>query len=198
MDYGDRNSGVTRDYSHDDQGMSYSVGRAPLSPYLSIDPTYLNQGGAEFVFPTDSKKKRSWGEQMFSGIGTSYLCGITIGGSWGLYEGLRNPDGKTFKLRLNSVLNGCTRRGPFVANSLGIIALMYSSFDALIAKARGEEDAFNSIGAAVATGMVFKSTAGIRPIAIAGALGGTLATAYYFGEKLMESRGTTISAPNWA
>ena len=36
----------------------------------------LYQGGAEFVFPTDSKKKRSWGEQMFSGIGTSYMCGM--------------------------------------------------------------------------------------------------------------------------
>lgn len=36
----------------------------------------FHQGGAEFVFPTDSKKKRSWGEQMFSGIGTSYMCGM--------------------------------------------------------------------------------------------------------------------------
>ena len=38
------------------------------------------------------------------------------------------------------------------------IALMYSSFDALIGKVRGEDDAANSIAAAVATGMVFKST----------------------------------------
>ena len=36
---------------------------------------FLFKGGAEFVFPTDSKKKRSWGERMFSGIGTSYMCG---------------------------------------------------------------------------------------------------------------------------
>ena len=38
---------------------------------------------------------------MFSGIGTSYLTGLVIGGSWGFYEGLRNPDGKTMKLRVN-------------------------------------------------------------------------------------------------
>ena len=57
--------------------------------------------GAEFVFPTDQKKQRTWGERMFSGIGSSYLTGLVIGGSWGLFEGLRNPDGKTMKLRIN-------------------------------------------------------------------------------------------------
>ena len=71
-----------------------------------IPNTYGNSisfqgGGAEFVFPTDQKKTRTWGERMFSGIGTSYVTGLVIGGSWGFYEGLRNPDGKTMKLRIN-------------------------------------------------------------------------------------------------
>jgi len=78
-------------------------------------------------------------------------------------------------------------------------ALMYCSLDTLIGKLRGgEEDAFNSVGAATLTGMIFKSTAGLRPIAIAGALGGGLATAYHFGEKLLNSRGHSITTPNWA
>ena len=78
-------------------------------------------------------------------------------------------------------------------------ALMYCSLDTLIGKLRGgEEDEFNSIGAATLTGMLFKSTAGVRPIAIAGALGGGLATAYHFGEKLWNSRGHSLSTPNWA
>lgn len=59
---------------------------------------------------------------------------------------------------LFSVLNGCTRRGPFLANSLGIIALMYCSLDSLIEKVRGEEDQLNSIAAAASAGMIFKST----------------------------------------
>ncbi|EDO34000.1 predicted protein [Nematostella vectensis] len=199
MDLRDRSEGFESSVPSPPIGMDYSGSPRPaLSPYLSIDPTYLNQGGAEFVFPTDQKKKRGWGERMFSSIGTSYMCGLAAGGSLGLYEGLRNPDGKTFKLRLNSVLNGCTRRGPFAANSLGVIALMYSSFDSLYGKLRGEEDELNSIAAAVTTGMIFKSTAGVRPIAIAGALGGSLAAAYHFGEKLLEGRGQTISTPNWA
>jgi len=76
---------------------------------------------------------------------------------------------------------------------------MYCSLDTLIGKIRGgEEDELNSVGAATLTGMIFKSTAGVRPIAIAGALGGGLAAAYHFGEKLLNSRGHSISTPNWA
>ena len=36
---------------------------------------HLKDGGAEFVFATDSQKKRGWGERMFSSIGTSYMTG---------------------------------------------------------------------------------------------------------------------------
>ncbi|KAK3697770.1 hypothetical protein QZH41_010316 [Actinostola sp. cb2023] len=118
--------------------------------------------------------------------------GIGTGGSYGLYEGLKNPDGKTLKLRLNSVPSGDC------CNVL-VLALMYCSLDSLIEKVRGEEDQINSIGAAAGAGMIFKSTAGIRPIAIAGAIGGSLAAVYHFGEKLLEGRGQTISStPNWA
>ena len=63
-----------------------------------------------------------------------------------------------FVFHLFSVLNGCTRRGPFVANNLGILALMYSTLDYGIGKLRDKEDQYNSIAAAVSTGVIFKST----------------------------------------
>jgi import inner membrane translocase subunit TIM23 len=63
-----------------------------------------------------------------------------------------------FVFLLFSVLNGCTRRGPFVANNLGILALMYSTLDYGIGKLRDKEDHYNSIAAAVSTGVIFKST----------------------------------------
>ena len=47
--------------------------------------------------------------------------GLAVGGVWGLYEGLWRPDGKTVRLRMNAVLNGITRRGPFTGNSLGVL-----------------------------------------------------------------------------
>ena len=62
------------------------------------------------------------------------------------------------KLCSFSVLNGCTRRGPFVANSLGVLALMYSTLDYGIGKLREKDDQYNSIAAAVTTGVIFKST----------------------------------------
>lgn len=48
-------------------------------------------------------------------------AGLAVGGVWGLYEGLWRPDGKTVRLRMNAVLNGITRRGPFTGNSLGVL-----------------------------------------------------------------------------
>lgn len=46
---------------------------------------------------------------------------MLAGGTWGLWEGLRRPEGSTAKLRLNSVLNGCTRRGPFLGNTGAVL-----------------------------------------------------------------------------
>ena len=202
MNLGRSDGRYTEEYSSNDptMGVSVNANTSSLSPYLSINPSYLQQGGgAEFVFPTDQKKTRTWGERMFSGIGSSYVTGLVIGGSWGFYEGLRNPDGKTMKLRINSVLNGCTRRGPFVANSLGVLALMYSTLDYGIGKLRDKEDQYNSIAAAISTGVIFKSTAGVRAIGIAAALGGSLAVMYNYGEKLWAGKGSNvISSPGWA
>jgi hypothetical protein len=47
--------------------------------------------------------------------------GITAGSVWGFWEGLRHPDGTTGRLRINSVLNSVTRRGPFLGNSMGVL-----------------------------------------------------------------------------
>jgi len=190
------------DYSAINNISVHSSGLNSLSPYLNIDPQFLtyNNDGSEFVFANESSKRRGWGERMFSGIGMSYMTGITIGGVWGTMEGLRNPDGSTFKLRLNSVLNGCTRRGPFLANSLGVVALMYGCTNAAFEKIRGVEDDYNMAVAAVTTGMLFKSTGGPRAIAISGAVGGGLALLYYSCDKLWNNRGQTwsTSQPSWA
>ena len=38
-----------------------------------------------------------------------------------MWEGVRTPEGRTFRLRMNSILNGCTRRGPFLGNTLAVL-----------------------------------------------------------------------------
>ena len=91
-----------------------------------------------------------------------YLSGALIGGAWGLREGLTNPEATTNRLRFNSVLNALTRRGPFVGNNAGILALMYNMNNGIISSVRGRDDSFNSIVAGGLTGMIFRATGEYR------------------------------------
>ncbi len=87
--------------------------------FLQLDEDKLtDMEGAASVLPS-----RGWTDDLCVGTGTTYLSGLTVGGVWGLAEGMRRPLGTkpSFKLRLNAVLNGSTRRGTFLGNSLGVL-----------------------------------------------------------------------------
>ena len=101
-----------------------------------------------------------------------------MGGAWGLQEGLRRSANQSPKLRLNSVLNAVTRRGPFLGNSAGVIALVYNGINSFIGYSRGRHDAVNSVAAGTISGMIFKSTRGIRPMMISGGIVATVAGAW--------------------
>jgi mitochondrial import inner membrane translocase subunit TIM23 len=90
-----------------------------------------------------------------------YSIGLSVGGAWGLYEGVKQPIGSTFRLKLNSALNSVTRRGPFVGNSAGVMSLMYTTIDHILGKFR-DEDLLNHAVAGAVTGALFKSTSGAR------------------------------------
>lgn len=75
----------------------------------------------EFIFPVEARQ-RSWNEKWFDRVGTSYMVGLGVGGVWGLFEGFRNLEGTTYRMRANSILNGLTRRGPFMANTLAVVS----------------------------------------------------------------------------
>jgi inner membrane translocase subunit Tim23 len=131
---------------------------------------------AEFLFPEHAKKQRSFTEKLCYGTGVSYLAGQAVGGTWGFVEFLRGPSYTSPRLRLNGFLNALTRRGPFVANSVGVLALGYNFCNEAARQARGgTEDSANHVVAGIVTGALFKSTAGMRKMALAAGLGGTLA-----------------------
>jgi len=79
---------------------------------------------------------------------------------------LRSP---SFRVRLNTVLNSITRRGSFVGNNAGVLALIYNAFNSSIDKYRGVHDIYGSMLAGASTGLIWKSTAGVRPMFIASA-----------------------------
>ena len=171
-----------------------SYGRSTsLSPY-NIDPRYL-PATPEFIFPVE-KQTRTYSAKLFDAVGSSYLSGLVVGSTWGLYEGVRRPDGKTLRLRMNGVLNGVTRRGPFTGNSLGVLALLYTSWEHTLCKVTKKEDSIvNKVTAASLTGVTFKCTAGVRLMATGGVLGAALSGLYFTASYLLKgSRGKTFYA----
>lgn len=140
--------------------------------YLILEDSALDQlPGSRSALPS-----RGWSDDLCYGTGTTYLTALTIGGAWGLVEGLKKtPVTAPPKLRLNSVLNSITRRGPFLGNSAGVVAMMYNGINSMIGYSRGKHDAANSIIAGVVSGMLFKSTRGVKPMMISGGIVGTIA-----------------------
>ncbi|KAF4123192.1 mitochondrial import inner membrane translocase subunit TIM23 [Geosmithia morbida] len=139
--------------------------------YLTLEDGVLSDlSGSQSVLPS-----RGFTDDLCYGTGVTYLAGLTVGGFWGLQEGMRKSEGQAPKLRLNSVLNSVTRRGPFLGNSAGTVAITYNCINSLIGSLRGKHDAGNSVAAGVLSGMVFKSTRGLRPMLISGGLIGGVA-----------------------
>lgn len=130
--------------------------------YLDLEDEKLTDlEGGQSVIPS-----RSWTDDLCYGTGTVYLLGLGLGGSYGFQEGVRNlPKNATPRLQLNTILNHVTKRGPYLGNSAGVLALTYnlinSSFDTL----RGKHDDVNSLAAGALAGALFRSSAGVKPMA---------------------------------
>lgn len=129
--------------------------------YLDLEDDQLSTvEGSQGLIPS-----RSWTDDLCYGTGAVYLSGLGLGGLYGFQEGIKAiPHNSTGKLKLNTILNHITKRGPFLGNSAGVIALTYnlidSSFDAL----RGKHDDYNSIAAGALAGAIFRSGRGIKPM----------------------------------
>ncbi|CCM00359.1 uncharacterized protein FIBRA_02389 [Fibroporia radiculosa] len=107
---------------------------------------------------------RGWSDDLSYGTGTMYLSGLALGGVWGLREGARRPLAvSNARLRINSILNSVTRRGTFIGNSAGVLALVYNGLNSSIDGIRGKHDILGSMAAGGLTGALYKSTAGVKP-----------------------------------
>ncbi|XP_065177252.1 uncharacterized protein LOC135807150 [Sycon ciliatum] len=148
----------------------YAAIAGQLSPYR-IDPSVLKEE-SEFILPLGSEGKKSHGERLLWSTGTGYIGGLVLGSGWGVVEGISRSTELSSKLRLNSVLNSIGRRGPLLANGLGVVVLMYRMTDSAIIKARGNvDDEFNQVGSGALAGVLYRCTAGPRAMATGGILG---------------------------
>lgn len=140
----------------------------PSSPSTSAQPDYLDY----------DTKGRGIMTTMFANTGLSYMLGTVGGGLYGLSEGLKNTPSHRFRVKLNSVLNHCSRHGSRVGNTVGVLSIFYTFYEDMAD--RFEVDRYTApLGidepgpalAALLTGATFKAQAGPRVAALAGSIG---------------------------
>lgn len=158
-------------------------GSGVVSPYLNFDPSLINPANQDsFIFPEGiGSRQRGRFELAFSQIGGSVLAGGAVGGTVGLFKGVTETKRADYTgaLRRTQILNYVTKRSAATAQMLGVVALMYSAFGVLISKCRDtEDDAINTISAATATGLLFKSSAGWKKCLRGGVAGAAIGAAY--------------------
>ncbi|GAA5883564.1 hypothetical protein JCM3774_001742 [Rhodotorula dairenensis] len=75
------------------------------------------------------------------------------------------------RLRWNNVLNQVTRRGTSMGNSAGVLALIYNGINSTIDVYRGHvHDMYGSMAAAAMTGLIWRSTAGVKSMVVTSGL----------------------------
>lgn len=85
---------------------------------------------------------------------------------------------QVWSVRRTQMLNYITKQGGASASSLGVLAVMYAGIGTLLSFGRKVDDELNTLIAGTATGLLYKSSAGLRPCAIGGAVGFGIAAAY--------------------
>uniref|UniRef100_A0A0B6YPG2 Mitochondrial import inner membrane translocase subunit TIM23 n=1 Tax=Arion vulgaris TaxID=1028688 RepID=A0A0B6YPG2_9EUPU len=173
-------------YSSSDPSMNVPVttgsAGAIMSPYLNFDPAYLgpNAVDSQFIFPEGAARTRGRLELSFSQIGGSIFVGAAVGGLNGFYSGLKDVQARQLvgANRRTQLLNFITKGGASTAQTLGVVALMYSVFGVVLSWSRGVDDELNTVTAGTATGMLYKSSAGWRRFLRGGAIGFGLSSAY--------------------
>ncbi|KAF8845171.1 Tim17-domain-containing protein [Paxillus ammoniavirescens] len=148
--------------------------------YLVLDDDKVNElPGAGTAIPS-----RGWSDDLCYGTGTMYLSGLALGGVWGVNEGARRTLAvSNARLRINSILNAVTRRGTFIGNSAGVLALVYNGVNSSIDAFRGQHDTAGSMAAGALTGALYKSTAGVKPALAAATLISGLAGIWSYVKK---------------
>ncbi|KAI5850007.1 Tim17/Tim22/Tim23/Pmp24 family-domain-containing protein [Tricharina praecox] len=150
--------------------------------YLDLDDAALSSlPGARTALPS-----RGWSDDLCYGTGATYLIALSLGGAWGLVEGLnKTPANSPPRLKLNGVLNAITRRGPFMGNSAGVLAMVYNGINSTVGYYRGKHDTANSVISGLIAGAIFKSTRGVRPMAVSAGIVSAAAATWSVGSKAL-------------
>lgn len=149
-----------------------------------LDKLQLKQG-------RPPRKAKSFYEQLMFRSGTCYFTGITAGSVGGYAYGLHKSRGfPNLKLRVNAMLNQGGKIGSTAANTLGVMAILYTFSRSMLNTIRKKDTWHNQVGAGAIAGALFRAGAG----PMHGLIGGVTVGAIVFGgvtvgEHLDESTG---------
>ena len=95
-----------------------------VAPALGVTPDDAIPDYLEY-----DTKGRSVVTKMFANAGASYIVATGVGGLYGFQEGLRTTPSQRFKIKLNSVLNHCSKNGSRFGNMMGVLSVFYSLYE---------------------------------------------------------------------
>lgn len=145
-----------------------------LSPYLNVDPSYLQSSTPEYIL-TDEHKRGSF-EKSFSAIGSAVIVGGGVGGVRGLFQGFTQTKGMTGRVRNTQIINYTVKSGGSIAKAFGTITVFYSLLHMIVTLQFEDEHPAKSIVCGGLTGGLYKSTAGIKKCGMGAAFGVGLAS----------------------
>lgn len=157
------------------EGKSYS-----LPDFSKIRLDRPSAGGGQFAQPDYldyNIRGRDFFSRMSYNTGLAYLGGFALGSLIGIKQGLsQETSARGMRFKVNAVLNALSRRGGLWGNTCGVLALVYTGMDELTISS-GADDLLHQFPvitpavAGAATGMFYKSAAGVRVMALATVLG---------------------------
>lgn len=140
----------------------------------------------------NNAKGRDIGSKIFLNTGSFWLGGFAAGGLYGFAEGWRGAASPTLRIRINSVLNGVSKRGSSLGNNLGVLVFMYTGIN-YVAEEVLELDRHTGFDAAVplasgmVTGAAFNHAKGPRAAMLSGFIGAGISAAYHYGGNFIYS-----------
>jgi len=163
--------------------MAYSIDRKNAgltSPLLTFDSNILRPAGSsQFIIPEGQAEHRSKMETAFSKIGGSIIIGGLLGGTSGLFRGMKDSSvSDSSKVKRTMVINQIAKQGSHASQIAGSLALIFSLCDTILTKARGFDDSFNTIAAATVTGATYSVKNGLKNIPKNGMAGFALSAIY--------------------
>ena len=166
-----------------------------VNPFEGLDNIDFNKFGstqdAEYL-EGFNEKGRTIFERLSYNVGICYLSGTVLGGLYGGVEGLQNAPSRKFKIKLNSFLNVCGKRGSRAGNALATVSMMFTFLEWGVENVeldhylpRGSASYAIPITAGVATGVLYKCTRGPKLMTIYGLVGGSIMAGLYGGSRLL-------------